>query len=84
MQRFGEIETMLRTQLIQVYCLPEEAVTLFLLTQISVPRHLYITASLPRPHAQVSSPVSLYFCPNVRQVSSSLLDSDLPFLEHLH
>lgn len=58
MQRFGEIETMLRTQLIQVYCLPEEAVTLFLLTQISVPRHLYITASLPRPHAQVSSPVS--------------------------
>lgn len=50
-QRFGEIETMLRTQLIQAYCLPEEAVTLSLLTQISVSRHLYhcLPAKAPRP-----------------------------------
>lgn len=57
-QRFAEIETMLRTQLIRAWRLPEEAVALSLLPQISVPRHLYTTASLPRPHAQVLSPVS--------------------------
>lgn len=49
---------MLGMQLIQASHLPEEAVTLSLLTQISIPRHLETTPSSPGPHTLVLPPVS--------------------------